>query len=66
MSNDRRQLAFHIGHIRLAVDRIPDCNCARYYGAGSQRDGRRMVGLMRCIIDWLIERMFRNDKDWDQ
>jgi len=24
------------------------------------------VGMMRRIIDWLIERIFKNDKDWDQ
>ena len=65
-TNDRRQLAFFIGHISLDVDRLPDRDSPADNRAGAQRYGGRLVGIIHRIIDWLIARMFKDVKDWDQ
>jgi hypothetical protein len=49
-------LAFPFGHIGLDLNRIPNCNRARYYGERAQRDGRGLVGMIKERIDALRKR----------
>jgi hypothetical protein len=42
------------------------------FSGGTRRTGSPWAGdkgegaMIRRIIDWIIERMFKNNKDWDQ